>query len=109
MSADERLAAVLSGLAERIESEAEQSARAGQYDRLMSIAVEVAKLRDAGYVHRDEVAGAREAVVDALRGTGFWATHADRWNDAEWQAELWSALADAASAAVADHLGGGGR
>lgn len=41
----------------------------------------------------------REAMAQVLRGTGFWATHADRWNDAKWQEQLWSTLADAVLAA----------
>lgn len=45
-------------------------------------------------------------IAEVLRGCGFWATHSDRWNDAEWQAELWSTLAKAilASPALADLL-----
>lgn len=40
----------------------------------------------------------REALALALRQHGFYATHADRWNDSEWQARFWS---DAARAVVA--------
>lgn len=41
------------------------------------------------------------ALAKVLRGCGFWATHADRWNDAEWQDALWRTLARALLASPA--------
>ena len=59
---------------------------AGPFDAHLAAAI-----RDAGWVHRDEVAGAREAVIDAWR-----VIDEDRWLAVE--------EADAALAAVTEHL-----
>jgi len=53
-------------------------------------------------------AGVWERVAANLRAVGFWATHSDRWNDADWQAELWATLAKSALEPVREALGGEG-
>ena len=54
-------------------------------------------------------AAVRDHLASAnLRAVGFWATHSDRWNDADWQAELWATLAKSALEPVREALGGEG-
>lgn len=32
-------------------------------------------------------------IAALLRAEGYWGTHSDRWNDAEWQDKFWTVLA----------------
>lgn len=45
---------------------------------------------DPGYMETDE-----QRIAGKLRERGFWGTHADRWNDKEWQESYWKDLAGA--------------
>ena len=51
------------------------------------------------------MSGVAEAVTEALRTSRLmWGTHADRWNDRQWQDEFWGEAGRRAAAALQPYL-----